>query len=417
MLIPILVLSIPLLIFPLFGLRSTGKLEDQMVTKQENFLTRLAGSLSKQISDQIRPALQKEPVKVKEKEEEEPVQKPEYARLSGTMQLDGFNTDWPAELISPRLEDKTNPESLSYHYYSGIRGQYLYLLFQVRDDKVIYRDTDTLLLDENDHLQIIVLNGEEKKKYITAGYKPGWIVGFDIPDQPEQIAQIEKRIHGVWKSADNGYTLEVRIDRSLLGDNFSLAIADVDDIEARSINALVDTLPPTEQKDPETPLAESVESFKPLESVDLIEILNATDIDLLNYRVRIIDNDFQILAEAGKLAGMADAQAAMNTGNTTGDQISNINGIQGALNGQNVIVHYQNPQMADVITAAFAPVQNNGEVVALLSVEQTIRSVLSPIKDVTRETILLFVTAFLISSGGICLYLFRASRGDYSPSD
>lgn len=394
-LIPILTLSIPFIFLPLQGLRSIGDIENEMVSDLEGSLSQIAQTLADKISEQIEPELNKEPV------QEEQTQKPDLARLSGTMLLDGFNNDWPPEVVSPRFNDRNDPESIGYRYYSGLQGQYLYLLFEVQDDNVIYRDTDTLRLDQSDHLQIIVLNEDRQKKYIAAGYKPGWIVGFEIPDTPDQIAKIEKRIHGVWKSTNQGYTLELRLERDLLGEDFSLAIADVDDKESRSIKALINASGTVRDENREVSLSDII---------DLPSLLNESDLNLLTHRVRIIDSNLQILAEYGKTAGLSDSQSTMGAAENTTQKVSDISGIQYALNGQEMTVHYQSPDTPGDITAAIAPIRNNDKVVALLLVEQNVSSVLSPIKNTIKETILLCIITFLISSCGICLYLFLLSR-------
>lgn len=392
--LPVLILSIPFLVFPLFGLRSIDELKEYTVERQEDTLNGLADSLSRQISDKIEQAL---PEEQPQPQPQPPAPQQTFPRLAGTMKLDGFDNDWPSNPDILRIKEGTSRENLSYRYYSGIQGKYLYLLFKVQDDIVTYRDTDTLKLDESDHLQIISTSDGKQAKYIAAGYKPGWIVGFAIPDDPKQIAQVERRIHGMWKSADNGYTLEVRIDRALLGENFTLAIADIDDSENPVIRELLDNSAPVEEKQtPQRPFSEAV---------DMGEILNSADPVPPHYRVRLIDANLQILAETGRLAGMPNSHPQAGIG----DKIPRNTGVQESLEGRNALVHYRVPNSPHEIAAALAPVQSEDKVIAVLAIEQNVSSLLQPIKALTKETIVLFLMVFFVSCGGICLYLFSRS--------
>jgi hypothetical protein len=397
LLIPVLFFSIPFLVLPLFSLRSIGELEDQALKDSENNLALHARTLSGQISELITAALAKKPP------QKQPPPQTAYPRLTGTMRLDGLNNDWPPELATFREKDEADRDNLSYRYYAGIQGRYLYLLFEVRDDHVIYRATDTLKLDESDHLQIIVYSGEEQKKYIAAGYKPGWIVGFEIPDDPDKIAQVEKRIHGNWKSTDNGYVLEARIDRALLGDHFSLAIADVDDTMIRAITTLLDTSAATEEPEPKPRWSQRV---------DLNEILKTTDPSPAGYRVRVIDENLQILAETGSIGTVPDGSLSANPGN----EISNLPHLQDAFSGRDTLAHYRDPLIAQDITAALSPLRNDQKVVALVSVEQIADHSTTPIDGIIGETILLFVTTYLLSSGGVCLFLLYLTRSSAAAS-
>ncbi|EKD34881.1 MAG: hypothetical protein ACD_75C02151G0001, partial [uncultured bacterium] len=53
-------------------------------------------------------------------------------------------------------------ESLHYQHLTGVRGEYLYAIFLVTDDQVIYRRPDSPRLDLSDHLQIGVEDRQGK---------------------------------------------------------------------------------------------------------------------------------------------------------------------------------------------------------------------------------------------------------------
>ncbi|MCI5207269.1 MAG: hypothetical protein D3910_00390, partial [Candidatus Electrothrix sp. ATG2] len=130
-------------------------------------------------------------------------------------------------------------QSLNFRHLAGKQDKYLYALFDVQDDHVIYRSKNSLRLDRSDHLQIVIGDKKGQRKYLVTARKQGWVNGFLMPDVPIKFPVSEQRIQGVWRQTDNGYILEIRIPLELLGNKLAFTVADVDDITSRNIKALI----------------------------------------------------------------------------------------------------------------------------------------------------------------------------------
>ena len=194
LLIPILLLFVPLLCLPLYGLLAKGGLADNLISGQVNALTTTAQSVSKTLSNKPDLFHQVElPLPPPQPPPQPPKPEPEQpdlysTKLSVPIKLDGETDDWQPELSNAKPFEKAyllssnvgySPANLSFRHLAGLQGNYLYVLFDVRDDKVTYRNENTLRLDASDHLQIMIHGSEGTRKYIVAGHKPGWVVSAD----------------------------------------------------------------------------------------------------------------------------------------------------------------------------------------------------------------------------------------------
>ncbi|CAK0773225.1 two-component system, OmpR family, sensor histidine kinase ChvG [Gammaproteobacteria bacterium] len=167
--------------------------------------------------------------------------------------LDGQLEDWKPYLPQTRtyaadnvLESKAtyNPRSLSFQQTLGTYERYLYAVFIVRDDKVVYRAPNSYRLDQCDHLQI-ALQGPDGKfyRYWLATQAPGWVNAHLMSDNPVNPLPVrpEVRIKGAWRETSEGYTIEMRIPMSMVGARIAFAVADVDNLETREIKTLIGT--------------------------------------------------------------------------------------------------------------------------------------------------------------------------------
>ena len=150
-------------------------------------------------------------------------------------------------------------------------------------------------MNRSDHIQIIIDKDGEQKKYIVTCHEPGWVIGFFIQDESSMLTTTENRIHGVWKQSDRGYTLEIRIQKELLGSKLGFIVADVDDHEPGLVNTQISTTKLIEENEPDIEISKS----------------NALDDILKSHylpyaRIRIIDKNMQVKAEIGELAEFSD---------------------------------------------------------------------------------------------------------------
>ena len=158
-----------------------------------------------------------------------------YVRpLKRPIQLDGYLDDWLDFSSRAQSMDSPWPSSISYRYFIGSYGKHLYLVFDVRDDVRVYRQPGHLSVVKNDHLHLVLRDREgQLQHYIIATLAPGWVNAQRVEMQQEEwrVVAPEYRIKGEWQESAEGYTLEIRIPLSLIGDQLSFFIADVDDVE------------------------------------------------------------------------------------------------------------------------------------------------------------------------------------------
>ncbi|OUD15356.1 proteobacterial dedicated sortase system histidine kinase [Thioflexithrix psekupsensis] len=136
-----------------------------------------------------------------------------------------------------------DPNSLSFRHILGKYRQYLYALFIIKDQRLIYRDARALRLDRSDHIQIMMQQPDEMfGRYLIAPSNSGWVNAYKVDNfMGDLTSVIEPRIHGMWLEQTDGYLLEIRIPLNMIGDKLGFAIADVDDVETREVKTLIGT--------------------------------------------------------------------------------------------------------------------------------------------------------------------------------
>ncbi len=173
--------------------------------------------------------------------------------LSKPIQLNGKRNDWQAywhnaiEYGDNNLIYQRDPnQALSMHFTHivGKYAGYLYAFFEVTDPHVVYRGTNSLSIDKNDHLAIATLapNGQFKR-YIVATTQDGWINAYQLPMDPSQSTPVtpEIKIQGQWRKTQQGYNIELRIPLNMLGSKLGFALYDVNDEHTKLLDAIVGT--------------------------------------------------------------------------------------------------------------------------------------------------------------------------------
>lgn len=145
-------------------------------------------------------------------------------------QVDGYRDEWP------RYGDnfavlRSVDDTLEARIFVGLHDRYLYLLIGVRDPSPDFGETgdavDIALTDTDGLLH----------RYRIQPQAPGWVTARPLPaasdgsaetealDVPE-AAPSDSPIRGEWQSDRAGYTLELRLPRSMLSDRLSLRFFD-----------------------------------------------------------------------------------------------------------------------------------------------------------------------------------------------
>ncbi len=358
-------------------------------------------------------------------------------QLSNPMRINGKTDDW-----QPQLEEANefgedhllfstkehNHQSLHYRHLTGVRGEYLYAVFLVIDDEVIYRQKDSPRLDLADHLQIGVEDQQGNlRHYLLTAIQPGWVNASLMPENSEVTIplSVETKIQGMWVESPGGYTIELRMPKAMVGQKLAFAIADVDDPVDRKTKAIIGTAA-TEERE------ELGWLLSPSGAIE--EILKS--LDRPHSRVMIVDTNRRVRASFGKLA---EEITIDNTDKSLLTSLSSnvyqllaplyrfftqsfstnfsqpatqpstldIKGVKEALQGLSSVTSYAIDDGQVEIMAAITPLKENDSIIGAVVVEQTTNSILALQNKMIEESLTLTILVF--SFGGIGLIIF-ASR-------
>jgi len=233
------VVYLALLAIPWAGCQSISSLENFLRADRENSLLNAARTTAGALRNQAAvfakiqgPADEKRDL---------------YAHhLSEHIQLDGYAEDWQqyqerARVFNPNNALLDGNTQNSAKVLIGMRKQFFYMLLQIQDEKIVYRDLNHRDLTAADHIRIAVAGDDRPlREFVIVNEAPGWISVYEhFPADDNQPYHRSRQIRGEWKENNNGYTVELRLPLSILGDLFAVAIADVDDRQDRSITGLI----------------------------------------------------------------------------------------------------------------------------------------------------------------------------------
>ena len=402
--LPVLILCVSLLGIPLLSLKQDNEQQKLVLANQEQALSMTAQSIASALQERSDLFFQKNEEEIPA---EDKITPPKIIELITPIRLNGDLKDWQPGIESSEIfgEDHllaSNPDyrpgSLSFRHLAGTQGEYLYAFFDVYDDEVVYRNKNSLRLDRADHLKIIIDKDGQRKNYIISTFEPGWVTGFDIPDEPEKIAAHERRIHGNWRRTDTGYRLEIRIQRNLLGDQLIFAVADVDDFQTGLTETLIGTARlENEQEEEEGGVNPKV----------LKEILDSQE--LLHTKFRIVDQSGVTLAEAGELewaSGSATSSVFQSDSLPRAIPAADITAVFG---GENKSIRYFSAEGPGEVLAAILPLYDGEEVIAATITEQTVNYLPPATNQLFREMLLPLIVAFFLGVLGLFLYSRRIS--------
>ncbi len=358
-------------------------------------------------------------------------------QLSNPMRINGKTDDWQPQLEEAdefgkeHLLFSSEPykyQSLHYRHLTGVRGDYLYAIFLVTDDKVIYQQSSSLRLDLSDHLEIGIEDQRGKlRKYLLTAIQPGWVNASLMSESlDEKIpTRVEPKIQGMWVESSGGYTIELRMPKAMVGPKLAFAIADVDDPVDRTTMTLIGTAA-TEERE------ELGWLLSPSGAIE--EILKS--LDRPHSRVMIVDSNRRVRASFGNLAETNDIEDTNTSVLTTlSSQVYrllaplyrfftrsfatdfsqpaaqpstlDIKGVKEALLGTSSVTSYAINDGQIEIMAAITPLKEKDSIIGAVVVEQTTNSILALQNKMIEESLTLTILVF--SFGGIGLIIF-ASR-------
>lgn len=414
-------LSLLLLLIPLIGFRLSAMLQSDLLASREDALMFTAKAVATSLGD--RPDLfNRELFHSKDQSRDLYL-----FSLSNSIRLNGKVDDWQPELSQSEefgaehllaSSGRYNPASLRFKHLLGQRGKYLYGLFLVQDDHLVYRHKNSLYPTKADHIQIGIQDKSGSlQRYIIATEKPGWVNGFLMDPDPDNMIPVgnEPRIQGVWTETDNGYILEIRMPLSMIGKRLAFSVADVDDLDTRLVQNLIGTANPGHTGELGWLLAPSKQIEKLLKKLDLP-----------HSRIRVVDRNQQVRARFGTLQNDSKEETFLHrtmapvyrlfTEAFTEDfpdsnqaKMLNIQGIEEGLQGKSSITHYQLAEANVEVMAAITPLLDESKVVGAVVVEQTTNSILALKNRMIEESVTFTFMAFVIVGLGLLLFASRIS--------
>lgn len=231
-------------------------------------------------------------------------------KIVDPIQLDGRFSDWvdyrhlmltygEQQLISQ--DSAYMPESLSFQHMVGQYRQYLYAMFEVIDDNLVFRANNSLRVDRNDHLLIALRSPDGRfQRYIVAPAKEGWVNAYLLDDNPDSLrpTQLETSIQGHWRVTDQGYNVELRFPLEIMASSIAFAIVDVDDPGERAKQFVVGTANPNQSESLGTILVPSPE----IENI-------IRGLQYSNARVWVVDKHNRVLARSGSIHSATGVRA------------------------------------------------------------------------------------------------------------
>ncbi len=220
-------------------------------------------------------------------------------KIDSPIRLDGQLSDWSEyrhlmldygenNLINP--SEQYRLDSLSFKHMVGQYGDFLYALFEVQDDEVVFRARNSLDVDRNDFLQIgLSLPDDSFKRFIIAPFESQWVNAY-LLDEQDRPATLERKIQGQWQVSPTGYNIELRLPLDYLNGQIAFAISDVDSIETRTVKYTIGTADPTQVDELGTVL---------LPSPQIEQIIKG--LEYANSRVWVVDKHRRVLARSGDI--------------------------------------------------------------------------------------------------------------------
>ncbi len=227
-----------------------------------------------------------------------------YARpLPNPIRIDGKDNDW--EQVSEKflkfgVDSEHNLRDGGFQLLLGERGGQLYAFMRIKDDKIVYRNSEYLRLDNADsvRLNFIQADGEDGRIVITFG-APGVTTAYRVDKDWKRAVTgtPENQVQGNMERTDNGIDVEFRMPLTMLGSRkfFGLSYVDVDDPDTREIRATTQTLPSA---------GKTSFNLVVLRSPEVLHIIQS--LGYSGARILVIDAQNRVRAETGSFTMSED---------------------------------------------------------------------------------------------------------------
>lgn len=298
--IQLLILSLFLFAIPFLGYKYVWELEQYLRIGQEQTMIGTARAVATALHE--RPALfDSQSAYLKDVRPGTDLYAPP---IPAPIRLDGELNDWAKiRSLSSRYDKNdivdtvdtkvTLPVTLSFNHMVGRYGQFLYAMFEVTDDTLLWRQPNSLSVERGDHLIIgMVAPNGELVRFIIAPYESGWVNAYKLAPSLTSSRAVENalNIQGKWQETASGYNIELRFPLALTTGALAFAIVDVDNPTTRVKNYAIGTANPNNVDELGTVITPSPEIERILSGLQYADS-----------RVWVIDKHKRVLARAGDI--------------------------------------------------------------------------------------------------------------------
>ncbi len=287
------IVSSLLLAIPFLGLRSAREIEAFLVETQEQGLSSTARAVATALNE--RPGVF---VMDATPGPGDSVKAPliRIETLTRPITVDGLGDDWSGQRGEIReLTAPPAPEApaapLRLRYRLGRYERSIYALLDVRDDVVIRHDSEFPKLDASDHVEIATVSADDEFLRFAI-HEAGDGAARVTLVRPDGSETPDSRIEAVLTETDEGYRIEARIPRTLVGSRLGLSVIDVDDRATREVVGRLST-GGTERRE------DLGRVFVPSPEIAAI----AQGLGRARSRLWVLDAGGRVLAQAGTLQG------------------------------------------------------------------------------------------------------------------
>lgn len=166
--------------------------------------------------------------------------------LRAGVQLDGYSDDWASQQDRQRPFDyedgvQHEPRDISATVSLGSYATELYLLVEVRDDVIVYRDPGNKNSPRADRLEVWLYDeGQRLLRLTLTSSAPGWVDVLVTNERgnPVRDSALETAVRGEWQERAGGYNIELKLPIARLGGRIGLRLVDVDQINGADEAAL-----------------------------------------------------------------------------------------------------------------------------------------------------------------------------------
>ncbi|AEF05400.1 proteobacterial dedicated sortase system histidine kinase [Alteromonas sp. KS69] len=451
----LLVLSLFFFAIPYLGYNYVWELEQYLRTGQEQTMIGTARAVATALHE--RPALfDSESAYLKDVRPGTDLYAPP---IPYPIQLDGELNDWQQvddllthyganEIVERFTNLHTNDEnqgaasvnkgtdkaiSLSFEHMVGRYDQFLYAMFNVSDDALLWRQANSLSVERGDHLLIgMQTPAGQLARYVVAPYESGWVNAFKLAESGTTNRAVENAlsIQGRWQETATGYNIELRFPLSMTSGALAFAIVDVDDPVTRQKRYAIGTANTNNIDELGTVVTPSPEIERILAGLKYADS-----------RVWVIDNHKRVLARAGDIQTASGLNTAKREASENPvwrwvethwllplyyhiltkppadfvDELEDAYALAGrdiglALNGQPDSLWRLTPDNKAVVVSAAYPIFIEGAVMGAVVVEQTTNGIRTLRNRALEQLFHVILAVMLLGTLGLLLFASRISN-------